>query len=376
MKKEKLYIVFDQLPPKESGGLVATYVNLETLLSDTYDVNIISVFETTPEAKKQFKTKDIHIINPRNIDNRFYKTFQYFKQKEFKRGIKSIWDGLYFFIMIPRTKRRIKRLVKDNQRVIVSSPAAAIFMPKRIPFLLEIHIGYEYFWGKNKIGKLQSSLMTKPTLALFRSKYDATHVPVKFKTDYMYNFFDNEGIKVSKSLVKNRILFMGRLEYQKNPLRLIELAKELKNINDNFTLDIYGNGSMLQQIQDEIKELKLEDIVFYKGFSSDKNIYSKYSFLWLPSRSEGLPLSIIEAKANGIPTITTNWGHAVSEVVENGKDGFIADTNEEFVKCTNQILNDNKLQKELSNNALKNFNKFSKEKAKEKWLDILENYTK
>ena len=166
MKKEKLYIVFDQLPPKESGGLVATYVNLETLLSDTYDVNIISVFETTPEAKKQFKTKDIHIINPRNIDNRFYKTFQYFKQKEFKRGIKSIWDGLYFFIMIPRTKRRIKRLVKDNQRVIVSSPAAAIFMPKRIPFLLEIHIGYEYFWGKNKIGKLQSSLMTKP-LSLF-----------------------------------------------------------------------------------------------------------------------------------------------------------------------------------------------------------------
>ena len=83
---------------------------------------------------------------------------------------------------------------------------------------------------------------------------------------------------------------------------------------------------------------------------------------------------IIEAKANGIPAVSTNWGNAVYEVINDKKDGYITSDDNEFVKLTNDILIKEKLQKELSDNAFKNFRKFSKENAKRRWIYFLENY--
>ena len=55
MESKKLYIVFDQIPNKSSGGLVATYISLVKLLEKEYDIEIISIFDCNPENKEQFK---------------------------------------------------------------------------------------------------------------------------------------------------------------------------------------------------------------------------------------------------------------------------------------------------------------------------------
>ena len=374
MKKEKLYIVFDQIPTKKSGGLVATYISLSNLLKDTYEVEIISAFDCDEDTKSQFKNNKIHVVNKQNIDIRFYRIKKYIKTMNIKAFRHAISSCFLYFIKIPHTKKVIKKIINGNKRVIVSCPSAGIFMPKKSKFILEMHVDYKYFYGNNFIGRMQSFLMTKPTLALFRTKNHADNAPVKYKTDYIYNFFDNKGITRNNKIIKNKIIYVGRLEKQKNPIRLIKLAYELRKINKNFILDIYGSGSMLNDVKNEIKKLNLESVVFYKGFTTNKNVYKDYSLLWLSSDFEGFGLVIIEAKANGIPTISTNWGKAVYEVIDDNSDGFVVNTNEEFVEKTNQILNDENMQKRLSDNAYKNFDKFSKEKAKEKWINFLENY--
>lgn len=49
------------------------------------------------------------------------------------------------------------------------------------------------------------------------------------------------------------------------------------------------------------------------------SVYKDYSLLWITSDYEGFGLVIIEAKANGVPTISTNWGEGVFEVIEKKK---------------------------------------------------------
>ena len=133
-----------------------------------------------------------------------------------------------------------------------------MFMTKKREFILEIHTDYKYFFGNNTLGKLQGKLMTKPKLTLFRNKYDAEHAPKYLNPDYIYNFFDNSNSVKNDKLVKNKILFVGRLEKHKDPLRMIKLASKLHKINKDFILDIYGTGSMEDQIRNKIKELGLD----------------------------------------------------------------------------------------------------------------------
>lgn len=363
--KKNVYFVIDQLTDKTGGGLISSYINLEQLLKDNYNIKIISIFHYN--CKDVFPNNEKYTIINKKIDINFPKLL---REKKIFKGIKN---GIIYFFTIHISKKRIKQIISDDDIVIVSSPSAAIFMPK-INFILEIHTSYKYFFGDNKLGNLQTKLMTKPKLTIFRTKYDSDNAPKYLNPTYIYNFFDNSNIKRNNYLIKNKILFVGRLEKEKNPIRLLDIAKELLKNNNEFILDIYGSGSLEKELKEKIIEYSLEKHVYLKGFINDKNIYKNYSLLWLTSHYEGFPLTIVESKANGIPVVSTNWGNGVHEIIDNGKDGYIILDNDEFAKITNHILYDEALQSYLSTNAYTSFTQFSKEKAKERWLKLLNKY--
>lgn len=363
--KKNLYIIIDKLHGKSDGGLVASYINLNELLKDTYNIKIISIFKHNcsdcfiNNEKISIIDKDFDINFPSLLKNR--------------KIFKAIRSAFIYFISIHSSRKKIRKLMTDDNLIIVSSPSAAIFMPK-IKFILEIHTNYKYFFWGHGVGRLQTSLMQKPTITIFRTKYDSEHAPKYLNPTYIYNFFDNENIIKSNVIIKDRLLFMGRLEKEKDPLKLIDIANELVKISNNFILDIYGNGSLEKELLAEINKNNLENNVYLKGFINNKNIYKDYSALLITSKVEGLPLSIIEAKANGIPTISSNWGNGVYELINNKLDGYISNNIEEFASNINNILTDEKLQEKLSNNAYDDFKRFDKQAAKRKWLNILYNY--
>lgn len=367
-----LYIIFDKLPKKNEGGLVATYINLVTELKDQFNIEFISIFKNEKNDIVEFGNIPIHVLSNKNLDNRFFRAFDHLKARDIKAFGHSLLSGFYFFLSIPIIKLKTRKFLK-NKKVIASSPAAAIFLSSKLKYILEIHTSFDYFWGENLVGRAQSRLIPKPSITVFRNKSDADKASSLFPSTFIYNAFDSTRISTEKpKKIKHSILFVGRLVPEKNPLRLINCALQLKKSIPDLTLDIYGEGPLYSELKKSITENNLEKNVHLKGFIDDKSIYSKYEVLWVTSLFEGFGLVIIEAMANGTPAISSNWGDAIKEIINNGVNGYIAKTNLEFVDYTKKLMNDHELYFDISQNAYLTYKeRFNCKANKNSWIKLL-----
>lgn len=371
---KKLYFVFDQIPSAQSGGLIGMYLNICEILKYDYDIEIVSIYNCDKDNLKLFENYNIKIMNKFNIDNRFFKVIQYIRDKQIKKTFKAVISAIVFFLYIPICRYKMAKMFKNERRIIVTSPAAGIFMSKKNKFILEIHTKYEYFWSGNFGARLQIKLMTKPSLILFRSQADAKKaLNIGYNANYIYNFAGNIiEPEYDFNQRKNNFLFIGRLDKNKNPLRLIKIFEKIKSKGYLLHLNIYGSGELEKELEEYIDVNNLEKIVSLKGFTTNKEIYTQYTALLSASINEGLPLTVLEAKRCGVPIITFSWGDSTNEVVDN--DGFIVESDDEFIEKIILLIEHQELLKEISINAKNNYNNFSPDNFKDKYINYIENY--
>lgn len=375
---KNIYIVFDKLHSNEAGGLVSAYASLIQLLKDDYTIKVISIINSNLTRHDMFS--DCEIINVSKSD--FFPRMEIISDslKSFKLLLllKELFKLLCYFCYIPISRIKIRNMFSSDDIIIVSSPAAGMFMSSKNRFILEIHTKFEYFWGTNKLGRLQSKLMSKPYITVFRTKADMEKASKYFNSTYSYNFINkelfNDTVSIGEKIRKHKIIYMGRFGKEKNLPKMIECAKQLKKQIPDFTLDMYGTGVLVDDIAKLIEENDLSENVHLCGFCNDKNIFDNYSLLWLTSDFEGMSMTIIEAKAKGVPTISTNWGDGVFEVIHDKEDGFVENTVEDIVNRTAELMNDKELLINISKNAFKNFDEFSKENAYKRWIDLLKGF--
>lgn len=87
-------------------------------------------------------------------------------------------------------------------------------------------------------------------------------------------------------------------------------------------LMIVGAGPVQQQLQDQVKDLKLQRNVRFEGIvNQTANLLPVFDIFIMPSRKEGLGLSVIEAQACGLPVIASRAGGLV-DLIEDGQTGF------------------------------------------------------
>lgn len=367
---KNIYVIFDQIPRKEDGGLVATYANFVNEFRNEYHITFVSIFKSFETNIEEFKDIPVITIIDKTINNRFYKLFSYIRERKLHSFFHALGSAILFFGSIPYIRFKTKKLFSEEDIIIAPAPASAIFISNKTKFILEIHINFEYFWGNNLIGRLQTALMAKPTITVFRNSVDARKGNQRFPSTYIYNCFDDSlvkqvGLQMHK---KHSAIFVGRLAEQKQPLKLLDFSEQLKKIIPDFTLDIYGEGSLGKKLKEQIASRGLQSTVFMKGFTTDKSVYGRYEIAWLTSSFEGFGLVIIEAMANSVPTISTEWGEAVWEIIENEKTGVVAKTDEAFIEASVRLLEDTEYRNQLAANARKDYEKrFSPEKHKASW---------
>lgn len=111
---------------------------------------------------------------------------------------------------------------------------------------------------------------------------------------------------------------IGRMEYPKNQLFIIDVFNELYKVQKNTKLVIIGEGPYKAKIEKRIKYYGLENQVFLLGLRNDIHAFmSFFDVFIMPSHYEGFPLTAIEAQAASLPCI---FSSNISEEVQIVKE--------------------------------------------------------
>lgn len=182
--------------------------------------------------------------------------------------------------------------------------------------------------------------------------------------------FDRKAERTNLGLSENDIavFFIGRLSEEKNPDVFLNAAKEVLGNNKKPAVKFFviGDGAMRLVIEKQIASIGSKNIK-YLGYQTDiARFLSAADIFVLPSSIEGFPLSILEAMAMKVVVVASDVG-AVSDVLDNGRDGFIIkpgsaeDISRIIIKLYNnrevlektKIAARSKLEKKYSNAVLK-----------------------
>jgi glycosyltransferase involved in cell wall biosynthesis len=114
------------------------------------------------------------------------------------------------------------------------------------------------------------------------------------------------------------LVTIGSMEPVKNHRFMLEVLAEANRAGRSFTLDMFGEGSLLKDLLRQTSSLGLEGQVRFRGFRPDaRNFLPGYRAYVHASYSESSPLAIIEAMAAGLPVVAGNVG-GISELCDDG----------------------------------------------------------
>ncbi|MDR9363175.1 MAG: glycosyltransferase [Microbacteriaceae bacterium] len=130
--------------------------------------------------------------------------------------------------------------------------------------------------------------------------------------------------KTPTSNTEPRVLFVGRLDYEK---RLDILLRAIQQISSevDVQLDIVGNGGERDNLKILSKELQIEDRVNFLGFVTEEELpktYERTTVFAMPSIAELQSIATMEAMASGRPVIAAD-AMALPHLVHSGDNGYL-----------------------------------------------------
>ncbi len=139
-----------------------------------------------------------------------------------------------------------------------------------------------------------------------------------------------------------RILFAGRFMQQKNPLRLVEVLARLKHLD--WTCVMVGDGPLRGGVETAIAEAGLASRFTLTGWITPPEVldwFDQSDILFMPSRSEGLPVVGVQAIAKGLAVVCSRTGGFL-DIVTDAVNGYLLDPDDisGFAEALARLLTD------------------------------------
>jgi len=170
--------------------------------------------------------------------------------------------------------------------------------------------------------------------------------------------------------ISKTVMSVGRLEEQKGYDFLIDAWKIVAKKFPEWTLKIYGEGSLYKQLTNQITAANLqENIKIMEPVNNITDHYLQSSIFVLSSRFEGFGMVLIEAMACGVPVVSFDCPHGPSDIIKNDVDGYIV-SNGDIYQLAEKIcfLIENKnLRIEMGQQARQNVTRYNREVIMNEW---------
>ncbi len=145
------------------------------------------------------------------------------------------------------------------------------------------------------------------------------------------NGVDLQQVKPDKIQAGNppQIVFAGRFVEQKNPLQIVRSLANLQNLPWSCTL--IGDGALRPQVEAEIARFGMEARFTLTGWVAPEEVlrhFAQSDILFMPSRTEGLPVVGVQALAMALALVLGRAGGNI-ELVEEGKNGYLVEPDDQ-----------------------------------------------
>lgn len=171
------------------------------------------------------------------------------------------------------------------------------------------------------------------------------------------------------------IVTAGRLDENKNHTMLIHAFSKIADEYPLMKLVIYGEGNLRTKLEILAEEKGLADRIELPGNVSDvADRIAKARIFALTSNTEGMPNSVMEAMALGIPVIATDCPcGGPAELIKDGVNGLLVPVGDAFALADafRRILEDADFEKKLRAEASKITERLAPEKVNAQWEEYL-----
>jgi glycosyltransferase involved in cell wall biosynthesis len=245
-----------------------------------------------------------------------------------------------------------RKIIKDWQPDLVhvhfavpAGPIAWLLLKiERLPYVLTTHLGdvpggapektEKWFrWIRPFVPPIWDNAARVVAVSEYTRLLALKQYPVDISV--IPNGVDIQKFKPDK-LVRNevpRIVFAGRFMEQKNPLQLVRVLARLQELPWECTM--FGDGLLRPDVEKEIVNHQLEERIQLRGWVAPPEVIAEFSrseILFMPSRSEGLPVVGVQALASGMAIVAGNAGGFI-DLVKPGENGFLYDPDDVEGMC-------------------------------------------
>ena len=311
-------------PYSNKGGATNKIIQLLNKI-DNKRFKIVYVYlKKNAKLKLNSNIKIIKLKNQRTLFSFFEikKILSFFDKKKFRKKIfisNQNYSNILAFFLLKDLKNYKSILIERNHldELYYYESLKDFFKKFFIKVLMKLTYKYSYklIGNTKKLSKDLSSFVSK--------KVHTIYSPTNFKQlIQMSKDYKPKDVLSDKS--KIRLLSVSRFTKRKDLITLLKAFNIINRNHQNIELILIGYGSDLNRIKEYIQRHNLKDKIFLISYKDNPYPYFLISDLYImPSLYEGCPNSIIEATALNLPVISSNCNTGPSEILLNGKGGFI-----------------------------------------------------